>query len=112
MKISDTVAFYIWLRSICHPCFSKVFAIAFGNQHIWLFSIQSMISIKFQSIIVIRNNRFKLDMKQFFKNFTCKFSIDYCDQSSSDNTFFSISQKRSLKNCFFSGLNPLLLISN
>ena len=33
----------------------------------------------------IRNNGFKAEKKQFFKKFTCKFLIDYCDQSSSSD---------------------------
>ena len=33
----------------------------------------------------IRNNKCKPEKKQFFKKFTCKFSIDCCDQTSSEN---------------------------
>ena len=34
-----------------------------------------------QSQFDIRNNGFKPEKKQFCKKFTCKFSIDYSDQS-------------------------------
>ena len=42
-----------------------------------------------QIIFVVRSSGFKPEKKQFkkkiFFKFTCKFSFDYCDQSSSDN---------------------------
>ena len=42
------------------------------------------------NIFDIRNNGFKPEKKQILKKFTCKFSIDYCDQSLSDNLYIKL----------------------
>ena len=45
----------------------------------------------------MRNNGFKPEKKQFCKKFTCKFSIDYSDQSSSDNLYIKLLTSKTLK---------------